>query len=540
MRRRTFLGASAAAAALGVAAYGRLESLPVTVNYPGRAEGHWLRDHPLRPLSGTPRLADVVIVGSGVAALTAAWKLTKEGVRDIVLVLGPELFGNAAASYEHDLAYPTGAHYLPLPSLESLHVREMLFDLNVILDDPFGEAPYYDERYLLHAPSERVFYKGTWQDGYLPVEGVPAIERDQHAQFFKRIDSFSRARGGDGRRVFTVPIELASNDAGFLQLDQITFAKWLDRESFNAPTLRWYLDYCCRDDYGRGANEVSAYAGIHYFAARVGLARNAQRGAVLTWPEGLNAVARGLFNKADMPAAQLISGIATSIEDDGSRVRIEGMTFQDERAGEPFVLSARQVIVAMPLYVAQHVVKGLSTTGFDSALHLPAYAPWMVSNFVLGAFPEEEEGAPLAWDNVAYGSRDLGYVVSTHQDIRQSRPERTVFSAYAALADMPADTARRWLDSASPAALLARATGDMKSAYRWRLGPCVESVEITARGHAMASPAPGYRTNPGLLKLREGARRIQFAHADLSGYSVFEEAAWWGYRAAGKIAQRLT
>jgi hypothetical protein len=23
-----------------------------------------------------------------------------------------------------------------------------------------------------------------------------------------------------------------------------------------------------------------------------------------------------------------------------------------------------------------------------------------------------------------------------------------------------------------------------------------------------------------------------FQHADLSGFSVFEEAAWWGYRAA--------
>jgi hypothetical protein len=26
-----------------------------------------------------------------------------------------------------------------------------------------------------------------------------------------------------------------------------------------------------------------------------------------------------------------------------------------------------------------------------------------------------------------------------------------------------------------------------------------------------------------------------FAHADLSGFSVFEEAAWWGYRAAQKV-----
>jgi hypothetical protein len=25
---------------------------------------------------------------------------------------------------------------------------------------------------------------------------------------------------------------------------------------------------------------------------------------------------------------------------------------------------------------------------------------------------------------------------------------------------------------------------------------------------------------------------VLFAHSDLSGFSVFEEASWWGYRAA--------
>jgi len=29
---------------------------------------------------------------------------------------------------------------------------------------------------------------------------------------------------------------------------------------------------------------------------------------------------------------------------------------------------------------------------------------------------------------------------------------------------------------------------------------------------------------------------VRVAHADLSGYSVFEEAAWWGMRAAEALA----
>ncbi len=38
-----------------------------------------------------------------------------------------------------------------------------------------------------------------------------------------------------------------------------------------------------------------------------------------------------------------------------------------------------------------------------------------------------------------------------------------------------------------------------------------------------------------LAALRAADGRILFAHADLSGYSVCEEAAWWGYRAAERV-----
>jgi len=63
----------------------------------------------------------------------------------------------------------------------------------------------------------------------------------------------------------------------------------------------------------------------------------------------------------------------------------------------------------------------------------------------------------------------------------------------------------------------------------------VQALDITVRGHAMASPLRGFLDNPGLQALRAADRRILFAHSDLSGYSVFEEAAWWGYQAARKV-----
>ncbi|RBH33999.1 amine oxidase, partial [Pseudomonas sp. MWU13-2860] len=60
-------------------------------------------------------------------------------------------------------------------------------------------------------------------------------------------------------------------------------------------------------------------------------------------------------------------------------------------------------------------------------------------------------------------------------------------------------------------------------------------VELTARGHAMASPAPGFLSNPGLQALRAADGPLLFAHSDLSGLSLFDEAAWWGEQAALKV-----
>jgi hypothetical protein len=279
---------------------------------------------------------------------------------------------------------------------------------------------------------------------------------------------------------------------------------------------------------------VSAWAGLHYFCARDGRAANAERGAVLTWPEGLAALATHLSAAAELPAGRLTGSVA--------RLRacadgVEALIVTARNGGGAALrVKARRAIAAMPLFVLQHVLVGGAEHGFSAARDLPAYAPWLVSNFIMRAFPEEHTGAPLSWDNVVYQEPGLGYVVSTHQDIRMSRPDRTAFTAYHAFSDQEPEAARRWLERASVRELAEVAGRDLRLAYGWRLPLCVERVAITVRAHAMAIPRPGFLSNPGRLALRQADGPIFFAHSDLSGLSLFEEAAWWGYRAATRIA----
>ena len=114
--RRRFLIASAASAALaGCSKLSFLEQAP-TIHYPGMHDGHWLRDAHALPSPAGELVVDVVILGSGMAALTAAWQLARQGHRRFMVLSGPEFGGNAAGGRFGELAFPRGAHYLPLPS----------------------------------------------------------------------------------------------------------------------------------------------------------------------------------------------------------------------------------------------------------------------------------------------------------------------------------------------------------------------------------------------------------------------------------------
>jgi hypothetical protein len=539
MQRRTFLlsaaaGSAAVAGATGLAAWWNWAEAPsapdsrVQLRFPGKKDGHLLRSNKNWPAPSLHLETGVLILGSGVAGLTAAWKMNKHGQHNFLVLDGPDPFGNAGAGQFGELAYPTGAHYLPLPSPESTHVREILSDCGIILRDPYAEKPYYDERYILHGPEERLLFNGRWQDGFIPTEGVAPAELAEQQRFFRQVEQLRARRGRDGKRIFVFPTMHSSSDPEFDALDKISLKSWLEQNGYHAPTLHWYLNYCCRDDYGRRYDEVSAWAGLHYYCSRWGQAANAGNGAWLTWPGGLGPLAKALDQAA---GGRRRAGTALSLKTVAGGV--EALCF-DWHNGQlrTFTVRAKRAICAMPTHVAARVVDNIAQYGFNAKQHLPTHAPWLVANFLLHRFPDELPAMPLSWDNVVYQEPGLGFVVSTHQDIRVTPPEKTVFTCYVALSDREPLAARRWMERASPAELLELVSRDLRTAYGWKIAACVERVDITLRGHAMAAPLPGFRSNPGLRALRELDGPILFAHSDLSGFSVFEEAAWWGYRAA--------
>lgn len=525
MHRRQFLALCAGFAAGGLPNPTGPESRPAgDLLGPAFLAGHRLRGDGW-PAPAEERRVPLLIIGGGMAGLSAAWWLRRQGHADFrLLELESQPGGNSRWGENPVSAFPWGAHYLPLPGVELPWVRELLADLGVLLGDPAAPEPRYDERHLCFAPQERLFLHGGWQEGLLPKRGTSRRDQAQFGRFFAVLDEYRRARGGDGRRAFALPMAESSRDPGFLALDRGSMRDWLGAQGFDSPHLHWYVNYACRDDFGCDYRATSAWAGLHYFTARTGGGEDARDGAVLTWPEGNGWIVRRLLERLRpwIEPRQLVFRLAA---------RPDGVAVESWDAASARVLRwrAEQVIWAAPSFLLPFVAAELPDAARRAAGSF-GYAPWLVANLTLDGFPEHRDGPPLAWDNVLYDGPSLGYVVATHQAWR-ARPRATVLTYYLPLSDMAPAAGRRLL--------LERSWYDWTEAILADLArPHPELRALTARmdlfrwGHAMVRPRPGFLFGGARETLAAGFGRVHPAHSDLSGFSLFEEAQYRGISAA--------
>ncbi len=496
------------------------------------------------PSPAVTRSTDVLIAGGGVAGLAAARALRLKGIEDFALLeLEDEAGGNSRGGQVGGVTCPLGAHYLPLPSDDAPEVQDLLEELG--LRQRVSGRWMYDERHLCHSPQERLFFQGAWQDGLLPEQGVAASTLLQYQKFAALV---AQARQ---QSRWTIPVSKQALAPVDKALTAITFEVYLNQQGFADSHLRWYLDYCCRDDYGAGTATVSAWAGMHYFASRHGFSapgmQSAEREALLTWPEGNAWLTRRLTAPL---ASRLHTGrVVLRIANVKHGVEVDAFNTATQLVER---WQARRAIVALPIFVAARVLQN-PPEWLHQAADRTVYAPWLVANIHLQTPLQDRPGAPPSWDNVIYGDTlrtpGLGYVDAKHQSL-QSVPGATVLSYYRSLGDLiapglaPGVAGRRQL-LAQPWSAWRDAILTEVSIAHPDLAAKVTRIDITRYGHAMAVPVPTSLSKiglwPPLNKRRKlykteqvvlGHESLRFAHSDWAGYSVFEEAFTMGHWAA--------
>ncbi len=497
----------------------------------GHALGHLLRTPGKIPPPTRTESTDIVIIGGGVSGLAARRELHRlaPGQRTILFELEADTGGNAAAGHNDRTAYPWGAHYLPLPDERDTELLAFLQAADVLTGyDAATGRPIYNEAYLCHDPHERLLLHGHWQAGLVPDVGVPAADRLELECFLAEVEQLRRATGPDGRDLFRLPLALSSTDPVARQLDTETMAAWLARNGYRSEYLRWYLDYSYRDDFGVPAAQISAWAGLHYFAARKGRAHNAPSDAVLTWPAGNHFLAAALRQQGgpgEVRTEALVFGLR---ELPGGLVEVLAY---DARTRQSTAIRARQVILATPWHVAKHLLPTTSPP-LDLA---PLHAPWLVANLTVADYPGGP-GQPLCWDNVRYGSPALGYINAEHQALRGFEPDGPhSLTFYWALPTNPADpaAARRHALASSYADWRTLVLTELDLMHPG-LAAQVTAADLWVWGHGMVAPTPGYVWGAARQRATQPwlGGRVHLAHTDFSGVSVFEEAFYQGRRAA--------
>ncbi len=325
-------------------------------------------------------------------------------------------------------------------------------------------------------------------------------------------------RDAEGRRAFAIPVSTSSRDADLLALDRLDAETWLADQGLDSPRLRWMCDYACRDDYGLRLADTSAWALLFYWVSRMP-PTGGEPAPLLTWPEGNGAIVSHLSRalRGNLRTGEMV----VDVQEDDEGVSLSLLGRDDARSR----LRARHVILALPHFIADRI-------GVDASDIPDSYAPWMVANLHLDARPSER-GAPPAWDNVLYDSPSLGYVSATHQ--RGRDVGETVWTYYLPLTEGDPRQARQALQDTTHAEWVDAVTRDLRRAHP-DLDAHLRRIDVWRWGHGMVQPRVGF--------LRGGARfdagaprgRLHFAHSDLSGIALFEEAFHHGVRAADEVA----
>ncbi len=468
------------------------------------------------------RNVDVLVVGGGVAGLSSAWRLNREGAGEVVVVdAGEEAGGNSRSGKNAISRFPWGAHYLRAPTAEHRSLEVFLEEAGLIRGRDANGNLDFDTRAVCAAPQERIYEGGLWAEGLFP----PPRSRSDAAlaefkRFEERVEELAKQRGSDGHPAFAIPLELSSRDPTLMALDALPFADWLKSEGFQDPTLLWYLEYACRDDYGCTLETTSTWAGLHYFASRHG---SPDRDVVLAWPEGNARLVELLGKGIAVEGRSLCYRLAPGAAGDPSEAWVYAA---DTKLVTRIV--AKHLIFAGPQFLLGHLLPEA-----PAHAHAFSYAPWLVANVTLTKRPGGI-GAPLAWDNVFYGSPSLGYVVANREGKRR---EPCVVTWYYPLSGPDPAAERKRLYELDHAAIAKLVIDDVCKAHPTLRGR-VHSVDAWRWGHAMIRPVPGFLWGKERAAALERKDALVCANSDLSGISIFEEAFYRGVVAGEEVLTR--
>ncbi len=400
---------------------------------------------------------EFLIVGGGVAGFSA---LTKLKGREAILVEASDKPGGTSsyATYK-DIIFSQGAHYdIEYPNYYGEEVLMLLEELKVVqFDDILNKWEFVEKEYIIPTEKESI----TYFKDQIVEDPLNISERE------KAFVDVIRPYLGK----LPLPTRLISKDLH--HLNSINFRDFLASTKLNDDLLDRSLDYQFIDDYGAGMNEVSALAGLHYFACRPYFSENP---LTFSPPEGNYYFIRKMLQHNHEKEVLLNSFVFQIKKNDDEYVT----SVWNEEEQQVYEIKSKKIIYSGKKHALKFIYPDLK---FENDI---AYAPWLVMNFILPnigfKFGDKH------WQNDVIGEKDfMGFVDSRVQfDVDSNYRNLTAYYCF-----KPEERAYLLDVFKDPSNLVQNAKSIIEKYVNIRLDP-IQEVRIKLMGHAMPIPKKNY------------------------------------------------
>ncbi len=551
MKRRDFLKTSLSTLALPLLS--TLESCQSdgSLGFPGRVVGedsrigHLFRDGKLKIPQGLieasydrPVDSSCIIIGGGCSGVAVGWRLHRSGIKDFILLEKEnQLGGNAQSRKGNQTEYSWGAHYIETPGPEARYLYPLYEDLGIILGYQEDGWPVINDAFTVRDTEVMLHTDKGWTPHRYPLSLANKEEQDVFQRFRQKMYQWYHYKGKDGKTAFTLPIQACSQDPSIRKLDRITMKTYLRSEGLKSSYLDWYVDMQCRDNYGTGFHEISAWVAVNYFATNFSdfdvKESDKHPVDIITWPEGNQYLVKGMSRQFSKENIRM-NAFVVDVKNHDNHVLV---TYYETREKKFYTLKGKTAVFALPKFLLTRVCR--ESKDREKLLSHFEYAPWLVANVHVKRPPGGKE---LSWDTIQYqpmstkSNGSLGYILSNYQDrrLRNKLSEPSVLTFYAPLLQSGVKKERLNLLNNGWDYWANRVVKDL-SIMHPNITDLIERLDIYKWGHAMIRPTVGFVWGKEREKMKEPIGRIFMAHCDVGGLPIFEQAAYSGFESAESI-----
>lgn len=465
----------------------------------------------------------LVVIGAGMSGLCSAYLLREHN--PIVLEQARTLGGNSKGESWKDVDYSIGAAYFMKPEKDS-GLEKLIKELGI---DQIARVKSDEDPVILN----HKFIKNFWTG-----ETAPEAKK----QFEKIAEHFRNVCNGKKGWIFPdYPTEDQSHLKKIKSLDQISFKKHLQKIAGAPlhPHINANLEHFCWSSYGAGFDEISAAAGLNFYASEFG------GDEIMVTPGGNAAITEALAKKLYQknPNSLRTSCLVFDVKVKDDKVFVHYLNPQ----GEVKAIEAQTAIMSCPKFVVKKILNDIEPSRLE-AINKLQYNAYLVANVCLDKNVPDQFYDLFMLRDASCDSKNLMSASSkdkvtdvVHGCYAKPNANRSVMTLYRAL---PFVGGRPMVYNEGS---YSQYRQEFEDQIHTEILPLlnlkkenIQELRITRWGHPLPVAKPGFISEGTAQILRKPYKdKVFFVEQDNWGLPAFETAAGEALLMADKIKKRF-